>query len=194
MFVRVVTPPASEPVTLAEAKLFLREMNSDQDALITSLISAVRRYGESYTRRAIMPQTLELMMETFPSSFATIDLPRPPLVAISSVKYKDISGVDQTVDSSLYQVDTYSEPGRIAPVFGKYWFPTRFDLNAVRIQYTAGYADAAHVPEEFKTWMKARIAQLYEFREAVSEGMMIQEIPYNYVDGVLDTMRCNYFK
>jgi hypothetical protein len=63
-----ITPPTVEPVTLAEAKLHARIEYSDDDALVTSLITAARRYCETAIRAAFITQTWTLMLDSFPSA------------------------------------------------------------------------------------------------------------------------------
>jgi uncharacterized phiE125 gp8 family phage protein len=63
----VVTQPASEPITLDEAKLHLRiESNTADDLFIASLITAARQKAESITRRAFISQTWKGVMDQFP--------------------------------------------------------------------------------------------------------------------------------
>jgi len=193
MTVRVVVPPENEPLTLAEAKLHLREDGDDQDDLITALIQGAREYAERYTSRALIEQTLEL---TLPSFCDLIELPRPPLIEVEYVEYTDVDGVIQTVAEEVYQVDTYRQPGRIAPAYNQSWPATRSgDFNAVAIRYKAGYAStcagdpASGVPATIKQWMRIRIAQLYEHREAIVTGTIVAQIPSDFVDGLLDSYR-----
>ncbi len=82
-----------------------------------------------------------------------------------------------------YQLDVHSEPARLTPAYGATWPATRDQANAVLIRYEAGYADAASVPAQIKTWMLLRIGMLYENRESVS-GMTLNELPY--VDTLLE--------
>lgn len=197
MTVRVITAPTIEPLTLAEAKLHLREDLSEQDALITALIVAAREYAELYTGRAFITQTLELSLPAFPA--CEIEIPRPPLQEIEYIKYTDTDGAEQTLNDALYQVDPYAEPGVVKPAYGEVWPSTRSDeYNAVRIRYVAGYAPlgspptdapASGVPELVKQWMRVRIAQLYEHREAVVTGTIVAPIPKDFVDGLLTPLR-----
>lgn len=195
MFVRVVTAPTDEPLSLEEAKLHceVEDAETRWDALLTALIAAAREHAEQVTRRAIMPQTLELLLPCFNEE---IRLPRPPLLWVESVKYIDVDGSEQTVAASDYQVDSLTEPGRVKPVYGSYWPSIRAsDYNAVKIRYHAGYASpssptsddpAGGVPQLIKHWMKVRIAQLFEHREALIAGTIVSPLPRDFVDGLLD--------
>jgi uncharacterized phiE125 gp8 family phage protein len=65
----LVTPPASEPVSLAEAKLHLRVETgmTDDDTLISALIVAARQVVETITRRALITQVWKLVLDQFPA-------------------------------------------------------------------------------------------------------------------------------
>lgn len=202
MSVRVIVAPSIEPLTLAEVKLHLREDLSEQDDLISSLIQMAREYAERYTGRAFLTQTLQLSLPEFPSC-GEIVIPRPPLQYIESIKYTDADGVEQTVDDALYQVDLLSEPGAVKPAYGEVWpAPRAGDYNAVRVRYVAGFAEIGSpsgedlrngVPELVKQWMRTRIAQHYEHREATVVGTIIAPLPKDYVDGLLDPLRVRRF-
>lgn len=58
----LITPPASEPLTLAEAKVFLRIEHAADDALITRAVAAAREAAEHYLRCALLPQTWEYIV------------------------------------------------------------------------------------------------------------------------------------
>lgn len=193
---RQITAPSVEPITLADAKLFMRVDDTYQDDVITLLIVAAREYAERYTGRAFVTQTREL---TLPCFKPVISIPNPPLQSIESVKYIDTAGVLQTVSASEYQVDAYDEPGRVASAYGYYWPATRLgDFNAVRIRYVCGYAEigsptgddpADGVPELVKQWLRVRVAQHYEHREAVVAGTIVAPLPADFVDGMLNPLR-----
>jgi len=89
---KVITAVTAEPVSLADAKLHLRlddiGGSHPHDALVTSLISSAREFAEHYTGRALAQQTLEVALDSFPNG-DTIDLPRPPVASVTSIKYDD---------------------------------------------------------------------------------------------------------
>jgi uncharacterized phiE125 gp8 family phage protein len=163
MALSLVTPPAVEPVTLAEAKLQMRLGLTDDDALITELIVAAREYVETFTHRALIAQTWDDKREGFPGyGGQAIWLPKPPLLLTPTapvITYVDPNGVTQTWSSSLYTVDAPTGPKAraacVVPNYGEYFPLTRAVVNAVTIRFTAGYgALATTVPSSLKAATK----------------------------------------
>ncbi len=177
MALKVITPPASEPLDLATAKVHLRVDTTDDDALITSLITAARQYCEQYQNRAYVTQTLELTLDEFPDM--PFDLPMPPLQSVTSIKYIDKDGLETTWDPANYIVDVDSQPGRIALAYGK-TLPTVTlkPVNAVKIQFVAGYGATAAVPQTVKQAMLLLIGAWYEQREALVVGSTVTTVPF----------------
>lgn len=64
----LITPPASEPVSLADAYDSARVTTPD-DALMTSLITAAREFAETYTRRQFVTATWLYALDAFRASF-----------------------------------------------------------------------------------------------------------------------------
>lgn len=62
-----VTPPAADPVSLAEAKEHLRVSGTDQDSRITAFIKAATASAENETNRAFVTRTLRLYLQSFPT-------------------------------------------------------------------------------------------------------------------------------
>jgi len=172
---KVTTAPASEPVTLAEAKLYLRVDSSADDDLITELIKTARQWCEGYQNRAYIQQTITAYRDAFASQ---MPLPMPPLVSVTTIKYYDTAGVQQTLDSGYYDVDTTTEPGRIILGHSDSWPTVRGHHHDIEIIYLAGYGDeTTDVPEYVKSAMKFLIGHLYEHREMVSE-LTLKEVPF----------------
>ena len=95
--------PVAEPVTTAEAKLYMRVDHADEDAKIDTMVSAARQYIERVTRRALVNTTFELKLDAFPTE---IRPPRSPLSSVSSITYVDTDGATQPLSASVYSVDT----------------------------------------------------------------------------------------
>lgn len=164
--IQIVTPPASEPLTLAEVKEFLRVDHSDDDATLAIFITAARQLCESYTRMALLPTTFEEYFDDFPQYTGTfkdeIRLSRSPVSAVTYVKYIDGNETTITANAADYKIDTISRPARISPDNG--WFGTYETINAVFVRYVAGFADAASVPAPLKHGMMLVIGDMYENR------------------------------
>lgn len=170
----VTVEPVEEPITLAEAKTHCRVDHSADDDYLAALIRAAREVCEKEIGRAFVTQSLRMTMECFPPG--VIELPRPPLISVTSIQYYDISHVLQTLPATQYEVDTDSDPGRVAPGFFFYWPVTYSMLGAVAINYTAGYGGRADVPQSIKQAMLLDIGHWYENRSAVEPGAM-QPVP-----------------
>lgn len=176
------TAPAAEPLSLAETKRNRRVDGIDYDQDLTDLIVAARETAESMTGRQLMPATWLLRLDHFPFS-RPLRIPRPPLATVASIKYVDTAGVEQTIDPAIYQVDVAGEPGRIEPAFSKCWPTARAQLNAVTVEFTAGYADAASVPFMIKRAMLLLVGHWFENREPLVAGSMVA-MPYG-VEAIL---------
>lgn len=146
MALNVITPPATEPVTVSNAKMQLRIGHTVDDTLIESRIMPARFWAEHETGRQLITATWELRLDAWPAG-RVIDLPKPPLQSVTSVKYLDADGAEQTFASTNYVVDVASLKGRIVLKTGLSW-PTLADQpGAVRIRFVAGYGDlATNVP------------------------------------------------
>jgi uncharacterized phiE125 gp8 family phage protein len=173
----VTSEPAAEPVLAADAKTHLRVTTSDDDTYIGTLITVARRRAEIETARAFISQTLKQTLDAFPST-DVIELQRPPLSSVTSVKYYDDNGVLQTLSASAYTVDTSSTPGRIVLKEDQSWPSTDDIPNAVEITYVAGYGAAgANVPAEIVHAIKILVAHWYAAREPVVTGVTPAEMP-----------------
>lgn len=185
MALKLIIPPAEEPVTLAEAKAQCRVDGTDDDTFITALIQSAREMAEHETGRALITQTWELVLDAFPAAFV---LRHPPIISVESVKFIDSAGVQQTLDPADTLLDNDSEPGYLVPAYGKTW-PDSYPVpNAVRVRYTAGYGDAADVPQSIKQWMLLMIGTAYAHRETVLAGQ-ITTLGRQYWDALLDPYR-----
>lgn len=95
MRLKLKEAPTLEPITLEEAKLYLRVSSGDENTLITALIKSARIMVEKETHRVLITQTWQLSYDAEP---AVIELPRSPLQSIVSIK--TISAVESYVDDN----------------------------------------------------------------------------------------------
>jgi uncharacterized phiE125 gp8 family phage protein len=183
----VVTPPAAgDPViTVSEAKAHLRWTQPIEDDLIARLVAHATQLAQTRTRRQLVTATLAMRLDALPAC-GLIEIPLGPVQAVSSITYVDEAGATQTLASSLYDVDIYSEPSRITIADGATWPSTKRRTNAVTVTFTAGYGAAAAVPDGIKSWMHLQVAALFRNREAFAQGVSVTELPGGFVDGMLD--------
>lgn len=190
---KLVTDAASEPITTAQAKTHCRIDTDTDDTYIDILIKTARQQVEEDTDRAMLTQTWEIYMDSFPASDSTpIRFPRSPLIAVSSVAYTDTAGDAQTWSADEYDVDINTEPGRLLPAYG-YTYPSTYDKPSnVIIAYTCGYGvdigEATLLPQGTLMATYLLISHGYEHREAVEEvsgRFALRTIPlgyYSYID------------
>lgn len=176
--------PTVEPVTLDQAKSHLRVESDDDDALIATYIQAAREYVEQQTNRAVLQQTWRLSLDCFPQrlrcpvppgvSLGTscrirggILLPKPALIAVTSITYLDYTGSRQTLDPSMYSADA-GLPAMLAPAYGTYWPAAAPQPGSVQVTYTAGYGSTATaVPATVQLAVLVLTTQFYDNRDVV---------------------------
>jgi uncharacterized phiE125 gp8 family phage protein len=184
----VTTPPTGEPITLAEAKTHLR-VDADaaaEDALISGLITAARQHVEDVCERAVLLQSWTLRLDAFPRVCLgdvrasergddRIFLPGGLVSEVTSVKYTDSDGIEQTLGTGAYIANLPSDPARISPAYGIDWPTARKQRESVTVVYKVGYADAASVPAALKAAMLLIVGDLYANREASVAGQPLTD-------------------
>ncbi len=175
--VKAIGSVATEPITLATARLHLRldtigsPPTHPDDALVTALISVARESVENFTELTVAVNDFQMKLDAFPT--AEINLGTWPVNSITSVTYVDANGATQTINSADYVLDTFSKPAQIVPAFGKTWPMVRNQPNAVTVTFEAGYTgDTSPVnnemPKALKQAMLLTITDLYENRGAIT--------------------------
>lgn len=204
MRVIVITPP--DPiVTWEEADAHLRLLGDETERVfVEGLIAAATAHldGPSgWLGRALGPQTLEARFDSFwPDSrlwsghvgCRPLRLPYPPLIDIVSVKYMDATGTEQTVNSSAYEVRGQD----VGAIYGTSWPAARWQPEAVRIRYRAGYAEdpeadplVPNVPPQIKAAILLMVGDMFRWRET-AQGIVAASTPTaQTLDNLLGTMR-----
>lgn len=177
MAYRLVTGAASYPVTLAQAKAHCRVDNGAEDAVIEGLIAAACSHVESYTGRALVSQTWEMTADDWADDFAL----KGPVQSITSVKYYDADGVEQTLSNTLYLLDDTTD--RIVFVEDFTEPQLRGEVNDITIRFVAGYTS---LPKEMELAALLLIGLWYDNRAAASDRAMMA-LPH-----AVDALLCNH--
>lgn len=181
-----LTPPAAPVLTLEEAREQIRVDRIEtapiaaEDALIEAFVQSATDEldgRDGWLGRALVTQTWRMTLDAWPAG-GVIEVPLPPLQSVTSIVYVDEGGATVTLAPSAYRVITDGEPGLIEPVYGTRWPAVRRQTGPIAITFVAGYGNAAAVPEIIKQYIRHRIGQFYEHREAVIAGTIIAEVPH----------------
>lgn len=183
--IRLITPPTTDIVTIAEVKRHCNVTATDEDDYLVALLRAATELVERETNRAFLSQTWQLTRTCFPAS-SRVELPRSPLQSVSSITYYDADGNSQTFASSNYHVDTVREPGVVWLDEDSDWPDTDDRPDAVTVNYVAGWSDVEDVPARAVQAVLLLVGHWYRQREAV--GIAGFEVPFAY-RALVDSLR-----
>jgi uncharacterized phiE125 gp8 family phage protein len=158
MGLQLIAPPVEEPVDILDLKSDLRVTHTDDDVQLARLNAEAREWIESKTEWQLALKTWELTIDYFPA--AEILLPLRPVGGIVSIKYDNSEGFEQTLPPGDYYLDNAGEFGWVFPATS--WPATLEAVNAVRVEFTAGYTDTELVPRALKSAITLQVAELYD--------------------------------
>jgi uncharacterized phiE125 gp8 family phage protein len=187
---RVITGPATEPVTLDLARRHCRIDQDYDDTLVEMYLASARAWAETWLNRALFTQKLRYNITWAPPPTATplvpqslivfplnwpplikrpIELPRAPCQSVEQIRWGPLDNM-QTADPNDYDLNLGVEPGYIAV---KPQLLPRIPQQSMIIDYTAGYddADPAAVPAPIRHAILILTAYLYEQRGDVTADM-----------------------
>lgn len=154
----------AEPLTTAELRAHLRKTTDDEDALIAAYGIAAREWCEDYTNHVLVERELVASFTAF-GDYLTIH--GTPSVVIDSIAYTNADG--DVADFAYFAYSAGLNPVKIYP--DDEW-PEIDENSAVLVTYTAGYEDAASVPEKFKWAIKLLVASMFMNRGTIDEETM----------------------
>ncbi|MDB5596767.1 MAG: phage gp6-like head-tail connector family protein [Hyphomicrobiales bacterium] len=170
----LMTGPVAEPLSLDEARAWLRLDTHAEDDLVTSLVRAARSAIEQATRRALMAQSWRLRLDRWPPN-GIVNVPLAPVFAIEAVRVFDAAGVaiplalggfrlDQSFGTRIFCDTPPPAPGRL--------------YGGIEIDLTAGYgASAAAVPEPLRQAMRLLVAFWFEHRGDALHDNAVPHLP-----------------
>ena len=171
----LLTPPAVEPLSLAEAKAFLRLETADDDPLIAAFISAARLHVELQTGLALVTQRWRMVLDCWPAN-GRIAVRPVPLQALTAARVFDFDGEARAIDTHAFVPDASTSMFSFVP-----WalpMPTRIAAG-IELDIAAGFGDAASdVPEPLRQAIRLLVAHWYENR-AIVAGAEVAPVPSN---------------
>ncbi len=161
---KVTTQPSIEPVSVDEVITFSRIETDAEDSLIEGFIESARYAAEEYLGRAFISQTIQVLMDFWPSDI--VELPRPPLISVDKVVALDEDDAEIEYSSDNYYLNTNAEPGQLIIKRSTTWpINTTRDYSRFLIQSVHGYGTSAtDVPMPFREGVKLWAAVIYATR------------------------------
>lgn len=141
MDLKVITPPAVEPITLKELKAYMKNDDTIDDVVLAPLITQAREWCEKQQNKKYITQILEAYLDRFPcGSIEFINC--SPVQSVESIKYTNSGGTEYTLSNSIYELDNVSFVNQIKRKYMQIW-PTAVlkTVNPIVIRFTAGYKE-----------------------------------------------------
>lgn len=164
----LLSGPAAEPLTRAEAKAFLRIDHEAEDGLVDALITAARRTVEAETGRVLLEQTWRFSRDAWPLS-RVIATPVAPVQTILSATVTLADGSIVAVPEGGLALKADRAPALI------HVDPARVPLpgpavGGIVITVIAGYGTSADdVPADLVQAVRLVLAHFYEHRDGLGE-------------------------
>ncbi len=170
----LLTAPAVEPLSLDEARGFLRVEHHDDDEVIAALVAGSRIYVEAQTKRALITQSWRIAADCWPEDGRLQVLPAP-LQALTAARVYDCNGVAHAIDTQAFVPDI----GASLLAFAPWALPAPGRIAAgIELDVTVGYGDSAlEVPEPLRQAIRLLLAHWYDNRGLVTTGANYSPLP-----------------
>jgi hypothetical protein len=197
------TTPDQEPISVDDAKDYLRLDTDSDDNTIQALITAARLEAENEQGRECSRKQLMLALDRFPLAGLPgewwLPLLAPhgtrnyrfgfdgriiqlldPLVTVDAFTFKDSTGtVNPLAENTDYIVDPLKHPGIVCPMVNTEW-PTAdlWPSSAVQLTFTCGPTPVM-CPATIKQGMLLLVSQWYEGRIPFEAIRFVAELPFS---------------
>ena len=170
-------------VTLTEAKSQLRVDHTAEDVLITRLIAMSVGYldgRDGILGRCLISQTWQQTLDGFPDA-SQIRLGLNPVQSITSVKYTDAAGLEQTMNAGDYYILKHRGVAYAILAPSASWPSTDTTGGSVRIEFVAGYGDeTTDIPETLRHAVLLHLTENYDNRSAIITGTIVAVLPLGF--------------
>jgi uncharacterized phiE125 gp8 family phage protein len=174
MSATLLTGPLGEPLSLTDAKAFLRVEHDDDDSVIAALISSARNHVEALTRCGLITQTWRVVLDRWPEP-GRIKPRLGPLQSLAAARIYNDTNAATDIDADLFVVDAaagvIAAPGWSLPVPGR-------AVAGIELDIVIGFGSAASdVPQVLLQAIRMLVSHWYENRGLVSIGQTIAMMP-----------------
>ena len=166
MALSLTAQPAVEPVSLSDAKAWLRAGHGDEDALIGDLIASARARVEAETGLALITQSWRWTLDAWPSRRLSaggqaVSLPLRPLISVEAFRTFNADGAATVHDPAEYRIEP-GEPGRLIAVLPFALPQPERAAGGIEIELTAGFGAAGEdVPAPLREAILRLVADAY---------------------------------
>ena len=155
--------PAEEPVSLVEAKAFLKVEDSAEDGLIATLIGAARLHVEGVTGLALLAQSWRVVLDQWPDN-RVVKLPVGPFISLTEISAYDDDGGVHPIGLAQF----FAEPERLLLPLSVAGMPLLRERGGLEIDYVAGFGKKPDdVPTDIRQALLVLVAYWFEHRDAV---------------------------
>lgn len=182
----LLSAPAIEPVSEAEALAHLRVSSEDELALLHGCMRAARQMVENWTDRAMISQGWRWMLDAWPGgdggmwwdgvrdgairngTARFIEMPKAPLLSVSAITLFNDADQGTIWPAANYFVDTASLPGRLVLRNAAVAPSPQRAANGLQIDFTCGYGPSpGDVPAPLRQAILMLAAHYFENREVM---------------------------
>lgn len=170
----LLTAPVAEPLSLVDAKNFLRVEHDADDAIIAALVSAARNHVEALTRSALIAQTWRLVLDWWPED-GRIKPRIGPLRSLVAARVFNAANASSTIEPETFVTDraagVIAAPGWSLPLPGR-------GVAGIELDIEVGFGEvAADVPPVLLQAIRTLVAHWYENRGLIAIGQSVAMMP-----------------
>ncbi len=176
----LAAPPDATPIAVADLRGHLRMRTTALDTQLGEAVDfAISRVDgpTGLLNRALITQSWRATYDRFPAEIA---VPLARCQSVEALKYLDAAGDEQTLAPSSYRLTGLnSDLTCIQPVTGLSWPTIATDREAVRLEFTSGFGDAADdVPASIRYALLQIAADAFGNPESTGPADALAAVPY----------------
>ena len=169
----LVTPPALEPVTIADTRAFLRISTESEDEILHRLIATAREIIEAEPGLSLIDQTWRLRVDRWPRS-GRLALFKYPVKSVAAVVAYRQDGTAISFSPEEFVLNHGSRPQRLYMA----QYPDAVEFVGLEVDFVAGFGETGvEVPDALKHAILTLVAHLYESRAGVDADAASRSFP-----------------